>query len=63
MAKPTVVVLQVVIALALAGSVIAQALIVPAVWADLHDASPAGRVTFVVLLVLGLVTMQVFAVC
>jgi hypothetical protein len=59
----TVVVLQVVIALALVGSVIVQTLIVPAVWADLADAPPAGRITFVTLLVLGVVTMQVFAVC
>lgn len=63
MAKPTVVALQVVIALALAGSVVVQGFIIPAVWADLHDASPAGRITFVVLLMLGVVTMQVFAVC
>ncbi len=63
MAKMTVVVLQVVIALALAGSVIVQVFIVPAVWADLHGASPGGRAAFVVLLVLGVVAMQVFAVC
>ena len=63
MARMTVLVLQAVIALALAGSVIVQVFIVPAVWADLHDASPVGRVAFVVLLVLGVVTMQVFAVC
>jgi hypothetical protein len=59
----TVVVLQVVIALSLVGSVIVQTLIVPAVWVDLADAPPTGRITFVTLLVLGVVTMQVFAVC
>lgn len=63
MARVTVGVLQAVIALALAGSVIVQTLIIPTVWADLEGEPLAGRITFVTLLVLGVVTMQVFAVC
>jgi hypothetical protein len=62
-AKSTTLVLQVVIALALAGSLVAQTFIVPAVWVDLDGAPPVPRITFVTLLVLGVVTMQVFAVC
>jgi hypothetical protein len=62
-AKSTTLVLQVVIALALAGSLVVQTFIVPAVWVDLDGAPPVPRITFVTLLVLGVVTMQVFAVC
>jgi hypothetical protein len=62
-AKSTTLVLQVVIALALAGSLVVQTFIVPAGWVDLDGAPPVPRITFVTLLVLGVVTMQVFAVC
>lgn len=63
MAKPTTLVLQVVIALALVGSLIVQTFIVPAVWVDLDGAPAVPRIAFVSLLVLGVATMQVFAVC
>jgi hypothetical protein len=63
MARVTVGVLQAVIALALVGSVIVQTLIIPAVWVDLEGEPLAGRIAYVTLLVLGVVTMQVFAVC
>ena len=63
MARTTVVVLQAVIALALIGSVIVQALILPAIWVDLHEVPLAARITFVTLLALEVVAMQVFAVC
>ncbi|MFE7845931.1 DUF2975 domain-containing protein [Microbacterium sp. NPDC057407] len=63
MGKATVVVLQVVIALALAGSVVVQAMILPAIWRDLEGAATGPRVTLVTLLALVVVAMQVFGVC
>jgi hypothetical protein len=63
MGKATVVALQVVIALALAGSVVVEAMILPALWFDLEGASLPSRIAFVTLLALVVVAMQVFAVC
>lgn len=63
MSRATTVTLQVVIALALAGSLVVQTFIVPTIWADLDGVPIPVRITFVTLLVLGVVTMQVFAVC
>ena len=55
--------LRIVIALALIGSVVVQVMIVPAIWLDLVGAPLPARITFVSIIVLGVVTMQVFAVC
>lgn len=63
MAKSTIVVLQVVIAVALIGSVAVQALIVPLLWLDLGDGELWGRIAFVSIVVLGVGTLQVFGVC
>lgn len=63
MGKATILALRVVIALALAGSLVVQTLIVPAIWVDMADEVLWGRITFITLIVLGVVTMQVFAVC
>lgn len=63
MAKSTVIVLQVVIALALAGSLVVQTVIMPAVWADLEGEVLWGRIALVTIAVLGIVTLQVFGVC
>lgn len=63
MGSATVLALRVIIALALAGSLIVQAFIVPAIWRDLEGSPLWGRVTVVTLIVAGIVTMQVFAVC
>lgn len=63
MGKATILALRVVIALALAGSLVVQTFIVPAIWADLAGEVLWARITFVTLIVLGVVTMQVFAVC
>lgn len=63
MGKFTVTVLRGLIAVALAGSLVVQTVLVPVIWLDLHGTPLAARVTFVSLLVLGIVTMQVFAVC
>ncbi|GAB3602706.1 DUF2975 domain-containing protein [Microbacterium aureliae] len=59
----TIVALRIVIALALAGSVFVQTVIVPLIWADMEGEGPWGQVAFVVIAVLGVATMQVFAVC
>jgi hypothetical protein len=63
MGKATILALRIVIALALAGSVVVQAMIVPAIWRDLVGAPVAIRVTVVTIIFLGVVTMQVFAGC
>jgi len=63
MGKSTILTLRVVIALALAGSLIVQTFIVPALWRDLDGEALWGRITLVVIAVLGVATMQVFAVC
>lgn len=54
---------QAAIALALAGSIIVQAMILPAIYRDLADATPPARATFVGLLGLGILALQLFAVC
>ncbi|WP_091229072.1 DUF2975 domain-containing protein [Microbacterium sp. 3J1] len=63
MAKSTVIVLQVVIALALLGSLVVQTVIMPLVWIDLEGEVLWGRIALVTIAVLGIVTLQVFAVC
>jgi hypothetical protein len=61
----TVVALRVVLAIALAGSLFVQALMVPLLWADLEGSELAdwARVSVVVIVILGIATMQVTAVC
>lgn len=59
----TILLLKVVIALALAGSVVVQVMIIPAVWRDLEGEVLWGRIALVSIAVLGVLTMQVFAVC
>ncbi|WP_309128744.1 DUF2975 domain-containing protein [Microbacterium sp.] len=63
MGKTMILLLRVVIALALAGSLVVQTVIVPLLWIDLERAPTWFRVSFVVIAVLGVATMQVFAVC
>ena len=59
----TILLLKVVIALALAGSVLVQVMILPAVWRDLESEVLWGRIAFVSIAALGVLSMQVFAVC
>ncbi|HRO29029.1 MULTISPECIES: DUF2975 domain-containing protein [Micrococcaceae] len=59
----TVLALRGVLALALAGSLVVQVVMVPLFWADLAGAPDWFRVSLVVLVVLGIVTLQVVAVC
>ncbi|BDV32376.1 DUF2975 domain-containing protein [Microbacterium terricola] len=63
MGNATIVVLRVVIALALAGSLVVQTVIVPLLWIDLEGEVLWGRIALVTIAVLGVATMQVFAVC
>jgi hypothetical protein len=63
MGKATTIALRVVIALALVGSLIVQTFIVPALWIDLEGEVMWARIVFITIIVLGVVTMQVFGVC
>jgi hypothetical protein len=63
MAKSTIVVLEVVIVLALIGSVAVQVLIVPLLWIDLGAEELWGRIALVSIVVLGVGTLQVFGIC
>lgn len=63
MRRLTVLALRVVLALALAGSLLVQVVLVPLLWADLDGAPPGVRVPVVVIVVLGVLTLQVCGVC
>lgn len=63
MGDVTIVVLRVVIALSLIGSLVVQTVIAPLLWADLAGEQLWGRIVLIGVLVLGVATMQVFAVC
>jgi len=55
--------LRAVLLLAFAGSLFVQVVMVPLLWQDLDGAPDAARVAAVVIIVLGIVTLQVCAVC
>ncbi|WP_314504757.1 DUF2975 domain-containing protein [uncultured Microbacterium sp.] len=55
--------LRVVIVLTLAGTLFVQLWMMPVIWRDLDGAPPVLRTIFVVILVLGVLTLQVSAVC
>lgn len=55
--------LRVVIALTLAGTLFVQIRMMPILWHDLDDAPAVPRVTLIVILVLGVLTLQISAVC
>lgn len=63
MGNLVVVALKVVLACALAGSLVVQVLMVPLLWVDLDDAPGGVRVPLVAIVVLGIVCLQVIAVC
>jgi hypothetical protein len=63
MGNVAILLLRVVIALAFAGSLVVQAVIVPLLWLDLDEAPTRVRVPVVAIVVLGIVTLQVTAVC
>jgi hypothetical protein len=61
--KLTIIALRVVIALCLVGSLFVQIVLVPLLWVDLEGEALWGRITLVVIIVLGILTMQVSAIC
>jgi hypothetical protein len=63
MGNLAVLALRVVIAIALMGSLAVQGLIAPLLWRDLDDADASVRIPLVVIVVLGVATMQVTGVC
>ncbi|MEU4013926.1 DUF2975 domain-containing protein [Microbacterium sp. NPDC028030] len=63
MSRVTIVVLRVVIAVALLGSLVVQTVIVPLLWLDLAQEELWGRILLVSIVVLGVGTLQVFGVC
>lgn len=63
MRRYVVVMLQIVIALSLAGSLAVQTVILPLVWADLEGEVLWGRIALVTIAALWIVGLQVCAVC
>jgi membrane protease YdiL (CAAX protease family) len=63
MGNVAVLALRAVIALAFAGSLAVQLILVTLLWLDLTDAPGTVRVPLVVIVLLGIVTMQVTGVC
>lgn len=63
MGNLTILALRIVLALALAGSLAVQVLMMPLVWADLEGTDDRIRVLLLGILILGIVTMQVSAIC
>lgn len=58
-----VLVLRVVLAIALLGSLVVQVLIVPLLWLDMEGAGEGVRTSLAVIAVLGILCLQVIAVC
>ncbi|MDQ4118994.1 MAG: DUF2975 domain-containing protein [Actinomycetota bacterium] len=63
MGSLAVLALRVVIAIALAGSLVVQGVLAPVMWLDTDPAPPSVRIPFVLIMVLGVGTLQVTAVC
>ena len=63
MGNRVVLVLKGVLAIALAGSLVVQCVMVPLLWIDLDEAPAGVRVFVVVVVVLGVLALQVIAVC
>jgi hypothetical protein len=63
MRSPTIIVVKAIIAVCLAGSLVVQTVMVPLIWTDLEGEVLWGRIWIVATIVLGVVCLQVFAVC
>lgn len=63
MQKSTILALRVIIVLSLIGSLVVQTVIVPLLWMDLAGESLGIRIAVASIIVFGVLTMQVFAVC
>jgi hypothetical protein len=55
--------LRVVIVLTVAGTLFVQVWMMPLIWQDLDQAPPVPRTIFIVILLLGVLTLQISAVC
>ena len=63
MGKLTLLALRIVLAMVLTGSLFVQVVMVPLFWQDLDDAPAGVRIPVVAIVVLGIVSVQVTAVC
>ena len=63
MGNLTILALRTVLALALVGSLFVQTVMVPLMWIDLDEAPASVRVPVLVIVVLGILTLQFCAVC
>ena len=63
MSKLTILALRVVIVIALLGSLLVQGVLTPLIWMDMDAARPEVRIPFVAIVVLGVGSLQVIAVC
>lgn len=63
MSSPATLALRIALAIALAGSVLVQAWLLPLFWNDLDDAPAWARASLVAIVFLGIVAMQVVGVC
>lgn len=63
MGRAAVLALRIVLVVSLLGTVFVQAVMVPLIWRDIDDADVPGREVMLVLMILGVVTIQVCAVC
>ncbi len=63
MGNLTVLALRIVIAMVLAGSLFVQVVMMPLFWVDLDGATAGVRISVVAIVVLGIVCVQVTAVC
>ncbi len=63
MSSLTILALRSIIAIALAGSLLVQLVLVPLMWIDLDNEPAAVRVPLVAIVVLGIGALQVIAVC
>ncbi|QDP98428.1 DUF2975 domain-containing protein [Microlunatus elymi] len=63
MGRLAILALRIVLVVALAGSLVVQCVMAPLIWRDMEGTADGIRVPFVVIVVLGVGTMQVTAVC
>lgn len=63
MGRIALIVLKAIIGIALAGSVLVQAVILPLMWIDLEGAPTAFRIAVIGVLLLGVICLQVIGVC
>ena len=63
MGKLTVFALRIVLTMVLAGSLFVQAVMMPLFWTDLEEAPAGVRTSLIVIVILGIVTVQITALC